>query len=130
MAKSTLFYDFPSPRKHFYVSNAASESSPCRSQVKRRLSVQAVLLAPVHRQPSLPGIDLIPVTFRTDSVLQWRDRAGLQPDFPIKPSQGHLYSYIYNSHSNSILGKQKWTSPIANLSLEEEVLTIGEIHLA
>ena len=55
---------------------------------------QAVLLAPDLRLPapsqSLRSSGIVQV----HSPLQWRDRAGITPDFPIKPCRAPIPHYL------------------------------------
>ena len=64
---------------------AASKSPPHRAWVKSVIVRQAVLLALDHSSPK-PSQDSHPSGIRwVCSPIQWRDRAGITPDFPIKP---------------------------------------------
>ena len=51
---------------------------------------QAVLLTLLPRSSSLPDL-LKSVTLWIRSALQWRDRAGLSPVFPIKPYKAPVF---------------------------------------
>ena len=62
-----------------------SESPPHRAWVITVIVRQAVLLALDHSSPK-PSQDLRPSGVSwVHSPIQWRDRAGVAPDFPIKP---------------------------------------------
>jgi len=63
---------------------------PHRSQVNQQQK-QAVLLTWLHRSSGLPNF--LSDAFRIRSALQWRDRAGFSPVFPIKPLRAPAFSY-------------------------------------
>ena len=68
-----------------FNTGAVSESPPHRAWVKTVIVRQAVLLALDHSSPK-PSQDLRPSGVSwVHSPIQWRDRAGVAPDFPIKP---------------------------------------------
>ena len=69
---------------------------PHRSQVLTVTFKQAVLLTPDPHSP-IPSQDLRPSGIPwVRSPLQWRDRAGFTPDFPIKPRRAPVPT-IFNS---------------------------------
>ena len=85
-------------KQHSVTKTQMLISPPHRSWVNAVIDRQAVLLAPDHRA-SKPSQN-----FRSSgiswicSLLQWRDRAGITPDFPIKPSRApkpSLCGFLY-----------------------------------
>jgi hypothetical protein len=57
-----------------------STNEDCRY---RQFSWLYFIISPAFPQVYLPLVAYV----RADSVLQWRNRAGVQPDFPIEPSK-------------------------------------------
>ncbi len=68
-----------------FNTGAVQKSPPHRAWVKTVIVEQAVLLALDHSSPK-PSQDFHPSGIKwVCSPIQWRDRAGITPDFPIKP---------------------------------------------
>ena len=73
-----------------FNTGAVQKSPPHRAWVKTVIVEQAVLLALDHSSPK-PSQDFHPSGIRwVCSPIQWRDRAGIAPDFPIKPRRAPI----------------------------------------
>lgn len=122
---SKAFYsDTMKNKQHSVTKTQMLISPPHRSWVNAVIDRQAVLLAPDHRA-SKPSQN-----FRSSgiswicSLLQWRDRAGITPDFPIKPIKAPISKYVIiqvihydNSFKECFHKLRKWYHPFYPLSI-------------